>query len=70
MYIYNVRVWFEILSELFVNFAAAWFAVVFIETQITDIRTIEEILQLTLRFILGILSLFIAKYLREKGRKK
>lgn len=62
--------WLEILSELFVNFAAAWFAVVFIETQITEIRTIEEILQLTLRFILGILSLFVAKYLREKGRKK
>lgn len=68
--IIKVQMWFEILSELFVNFAAAWFAVVFIETQITEIASIKDFLLLIFRFILGILSLLIAKYLREKGRRK
>ena len=62
--------WLEILSELLVNFAAAWFAVVFVEPQLTEIRTIKEVLLLTFKFILGIVSLIIAKYLREKARKK
>ncbi len=56
-------VWFEIVSELFVNLAAGWFAVVFIEPQLGTLKTGWELL---FRFFLGITSLFIAKSLREE----
>lgn len=62
--------WFEVISELFVNVAAAWFVVVFIEPQITALTTREKILALMFRLFLGILSLFIAKYFRDKSRRK
>lgn len=64
-----MKIWFEILSELFVNLAAGWFAVVFIEPQITDLDVGQAILPLTLRFLLSILSLIVAKILKEKIRK-
>jgi len=63
-----VKTWFEILSELFVNLAAAWFALLLIEPQISELGP-EPWLPLTLRFSLGIISLLIAKLLRELGRK-
>ncbi|MEK7543731.1 MAG: hypothetical protein AAB557_02590 [Patescibacteria group bacterium] len=56
-------VWFEIVSELFVNLSAGWFAVVFIEPQLGTLKTPWELL---FRFFLGIISLFIAKSLREE----
>jgi len=65
-----VRIWFEVISELFVNIAAAWFAFVFIENQLSTIHSVEDVFGLILRTLLGILSLFIAKFLREKARKK
>ena len=60
--------WYQILSELFVNFAAAWFAVVFIEPQINPIQTAQDFGALIVRFGFGILSLLAAKYLRERSR--
>ena len=60
--------WFQILSELFVNFASGWFAVVFIEPQITPVRNVQDFGALIVRFGFGILSLLAAKYLRERSR--
>lgn len=65
-----VIVWFEIISELFVNISAAWFAVVFIGPQISPLRTTEDFLLLMLRVGFGIISLFTAKYFRQKSRRK
>lgn len=65
-----MKTWFEILSELFVNVAAGWFGAVFIETQLNEINTIQEFLLLIFRFFLGIISLFAAKYFRQKSRRK
>lgn len=56
-------VWYEIFSELFVNLAAGWFAVVFIEPQLGTLKTPWELL---FRFFLGAASLIIAKSLREE----
>jgi len=63
-------IWYQIISELFVNIAAAWFVVIFIEPQISDLSSKEKILALIFRSCLGILSLFFAKYFREKTRRK
>lgn len=63
-------IWFEILSELLINIAAAWFAVVFIEPQLGLIHTKLDILWLILKLVAGIISLLFAKYLREKARRK
>ena len=63
-------VWFQIISELFVNIAAAWFGAVFIEPQINPITSFEDFLVLILRFGVGIISLFAAKFFREKRGKR
>lgn len=57
------KVWSEILSELFVNLSAGWFAVVFIEPQLGLLKSAWPLL---FRFFLGILTLVIAKRLREE----
>lgn len=62
-------IWLEILSELFVNLAAGWFALVFIEPRFSSLDTFEMFLVLTAKGSLGILSLLLAKYLREEARK-
>lgn len=58
------KTWFEILSELFVNLAAGWFAVVFIEPQIG----LNNRWLLFFKFLLGILTLVVAKMFREEGK--
>ena len=63
-------IWLEILSELFVDLAAAWFAVAFIEPQFGIINTFSDILWLILKVFAGIISLFVAKHLREKARRR
>ncbi len=60
------KTWFEILSELFVNLAAGWFAVVFIEPQFGSVGTVWFLIH---RFILGMLSLSFAKLLRDESKK-
>ena len=65
-----MRVWYQIISELFVNLAAGWFGFVFVETQFSSIQTTEDILWLIFRIGLGMLSLFIAKFLREKTKRR
>ena len=62
--------WFQIISELFVNLAAGWFGVVFIQPYLESIRTPEDILWLLFKTLSGIISLFIAKYLREKSQRR
>ena len=62
--------WFQIISELFVNLAAGWFGAVFIEIQISKIQSSADILLLIFKFNIGILSLFIAKFLREKSKRR
>lgn len=58
-------IWLEVLSDLFVEFAGVWFALVLIEPQLNP-KT--DILTLTSRIFFGILSLVAAKYFREKGK--
>lgn len=63
-----MKVWFEILSEFFVNLSVVWFALVFIEPQISP-STNLTLLGLISRLIAGILSLIIAKRFREESMK-
>lgn len=60
--------WYQVISELFVNLAAGWFGVVLFEPQLGSIRTREDILWLIFKVLLGIISLFGAKYWREKSK--
>lgn len=61
--------WFLVLSELFVNIAAAWFGLVFIETQLSSVRGFGDVSNLIFKFLIGILSLVIAKVFRSRGEK-
>lgn len=65
-----MAIWLDVLSETFVNISAAWFAVAIIEPQINLIRTQKDILALMFKLFLGIISLVIAKYFREKSQKQ
>lgn len=56
-------------SELFVNIATGWFGAVFIEPQISPIKTIEDFSVLILRFGVSMISLLAAKFFREKSRR-
>lgn len=60
------KTWFEIFSELFVNLAAGWYALVFIEPQLSG--SVNG-LALFLRFIFGTISLIAAKQFREEAKK-
>lgn len=62
-----MTIWFGILSDLFVNIAAAWFAVVFIEPQLNPISTLEEFSFLMYKLVIGIISLYLAKCLKENS---
>lgn len=63
-------IWFEVLSDLFVNISAGWFGVVFIEPQLGLVNTKVDIFWLLFKILSGIISLFIAKYFKEKARIK
>ena len=63
-----VRDWFEITSELFINLAAGWFAVVFIEPQISGF-TPQTFSILTIRFTAGIVTLALAKRFRDEAKR-
>ena len=60
-------IWYQIISELFVNIAAGWFGVALFEPKIASVN---QILLLILKIILGILSLFVAKFFKEKARRR
>lgn len=60
------KTWFEILSELFVSFSAGWFGSVFIEF---PFQSTKHVGLLFFRFLLGMLTLVIAKRLREESSK-
>ncbi len=62
-------IWLEILSELFVNLAAGWFGVVFVEQNIKPISSFGDVFILTFKTGLGILSLTLAKKFREDAKK-
>lgn len=61
--------WFQILSELFINLSAGWFGLVLIENQFNK-KSSDDVLGLILRILIGIISLFIAKLFREKAEQK
>lgn len=63
-------IWFEVLSELFVNIAAAWFIAVFVESRINTINSVVAVSTLIIKFGLGIMSLFAAKYFRERAKRR
>ena len=58
---------FSVLSDLMVNLAAGWFALVFIEPQISGLSK-EIILPLIFRLVAGIVCLAIAKKFREEAK--
>ena len=58
-----MKLWFEIISELLVNIAAGWFALVFIEPQLSPLNVVTA-LSLIVKLMCGIISLIIAKALR------
>ena len=57
--------WFEILSDLLVNLSSGWFALILLEP---GINPKINFWILTNRFFFGILSLSIAKYLKDKSK--
>lgn len=59
------KTWFEILSELFVNLAAGWFAVILIEPYVG----VKNVWLLFFKLFLGIVTLMLAKVFREEGRQ-
>lgn len=59
--------WLSVLSDLFVNLAAGWFALILIELQISKFDS-ATFLSLTGRFVVAILTLLIAKIFREKTK--
>ena len=63
--VHPVFSWSDILSDLFVNLAAAWFAEVLIETQLSKNTSFDVLI---LRFIFGILSLLVVKFLRDHSK--
>ncbi len=60
--------WASVLSDFFVNLAAAWFSFVLIEQFADPVRSLADVILLTLRIISGIVSLVFAKKLREEGK--
>lgn len=60
-----------VLSDLFTNFAAGWFATIVIFPGIWREFTFDQILLfLPLHFLYGILSLGIAFHLKDKSHEK
>ena len=56
-----------IIAELFTNLSAGWFGAIVIFPNLFNYRNnIELILSLTLNFSLGILSLLLAFYFKER----
>lgn len=57
----------EILSDLFTNLSAGWFGTIVIFPNLFHFSNVVElILSLTLNFSLGILSLLLAFYFKER----
>lgn len=66
-----MKIWSQILSELFINISSAWFVVAATDIPKLYITfTIANILGLLFKFILGILSLIGAQVLRASIRRK
>jgi len=59
----NWKVFLNIVSDLFVNFAASWYLIVLIETRINKDM---DFYLLILRLFFGSLSLIVAYLLRSK----
>lgn len=58
----------EVLSEVFANLSASWFAIILVSPGIFGLSSFREILKLlTFNIPLGILSLGIAMYLKERS---
>jgi len=62
--------WLEIISEILVNLASAWFALVFIEPGFDLIPRSEIVPVLTSRLVLGMFNLVLAKRFRAAARIK
>lgn len=59
----------NILSQLFTNLAAGWFGVVIIIPGITQLNNLGDILWLIKNLVFGMIALFIADRLAERGGK-
>lgn len=60
------RPWLKALSGLFINFSAAWFALIFITPVFIKVSSFEAIFLLTRDFIFGILFLVATVKIEEK----
>jgi len=61
----QMSAWPEIISELLVNLAAGWIGVVVAVPAIIPLQTMAGLVFLTANLLLGIVSLLMAKRLRE-----
>lgn len=59
------NVWFEILSDLFVNLAAGWLGVVVVILPVTRLKRKIDWFGLTMNIVLATVSLVIAYKLRQ-----
>lgn len=60
-----MKTWFQIISELLIDLSAGIIVLVFIEQQLTGSLSL-----LTVRMIFVIVSLVLAKYLRDQTKIK
>ncbi|MBI4092007.1 MAG: hypothetical protein HY427_02275 [Candidatus Levybacteria bacterium] len=60
------RPWLKALSGLFINFSAAWFALIFITPIFTKVSSSEATFTLTRDFIYGMLFLIATVKIEEK----
>lgn len=58
-------IWFSVLSEFSINLAVAWFGAAFILPVFSNIPSSFNLSVLTVNILFGILSLFVAYYLRK-----
>ncbi|OGH16187.1 MAG: hypothetical protein A3C30_02650 [Candidatus Levybacteria bacterium RIFCSPHIGHO2_02_FULL_40_18] len=63
-----MKIWFQIFSEALVDLSVVWFASVFVDTQLFE-ESFSSLPSLTLKISLAILSLILAKKLREEITK-
>lgn len=56
--------WYSVLSDLFVNLAAAWLGIILIGLTLSEISSLIDIILLLNNAVFGIISLFLAYKLR------
>ncbi len=67
---YIDKEWFYLVSEICVNLSAGWIGAILIIPNFADAPFPRNVLTLTADFVLAIVSLIVAFYLRKQKRRK